>query len=236
MSDNEQMKDLYYTFGKNFLGASILYIPKSVLELSRELNFNTKSWTKFTNKILVFEENGNNYFIEDDVVSITIFQKKNLLESNMLYLLKLKEEFLPITFAYILKKYKEQLIAYRGISQWLTDNVSIHIPNLTIDQKSAFKIQNDAFLAHQMEFMEIFGELMNAMPQKVLSEKSDTIKETLHVVLESQQEAQFTSIGNKEAMPSTNRKIKMMNLKKLTKSYADELILKQIFNLDIRAI
>ncbi|WP_282030775.1 hypothetical protein [Winogradskyella eximia] len=236
MSNIDPIKDLYYTFGSNFLGASILYFPKNLFELISEENFSSDTWSKFTNKIFVFEENGNNYFIENELVSIKIIPKKNLLESNIFQLLKLREEFLPVTFSYILKKYKEHLNAYKIISQWLIDNVSENVVNLTNDQRTAFEIQNNAFLSHDIELKEIFGSFTKDISKIKESEKNITIGETLNVVLESQHQNQFNAIGNKNVKPTANRKIRRIQIKELTNSYADELILKQIFDVDINTI
>lgn len=235
MSNKDSIKDLYYTFGKNFLDASIIYIPENILILIEKLDLSSKAWSKFTNKVFVFEENGNNYFVEDELVSVKIMQKKYLLENNIFHLLKLKEEFLPITFYYILKKYNEQLNAYIRISRWLSDN-TVNLLDLTDDQKTAFKIQNQAFMTHHIEMIDVFGDFYKVISKKGLSRKSDNIQETLKFVLESQPGISFTTIVNNETNPISNRKIKMSNVRELTKSYADELILKQIFNLDINAI
>lgn len=236
MSNRDPIKDLYYTFGKNFLGASILYFPNNLLEICDELGFSLETWSKFTNQIFVFEENGNNYFIENEVVSTKIIPKKILLENNVFQLLKLKEEFVPITFSYILKKYREQLNAYTDISQWLYDNVSSNVSNLTHDQRNAFEIQNQAFLAHEIELKEIFGNITKDISETKGLENNVKIDETLKVVLGSQHQSSFTVAGNEKVKPITNRKIRSIQIKELTNSYADELILKQIFDLDINTI
>lgn len=234
MSDISDFKDLYLTFGKNFLGASILYFPEISKALNSELNFDTNFWSPLVNRVFIFKENGDNYFVQDDKVSLKIMVKTHLLEQNIFHLLQLQEDFLPITFSYILLKYREHLKAYAFFSQWLIDTVALNIPNLTEDQKLAFKIQNQAYTAHKLELENYFGHLFDdTTNDEPIKDEIDT-NSALDAVLESQRKKSHSDRAE-GINPQLERGERIKQIKELTASYADQAILKQVFNVDFSA-
>ena len=236
MSNKQFLTDIYYTFGKNFLMASVVFFPRDLIHLYTDLDKDKLDLIKYVDRVFVFEQNGDNYFVDNEKVSIKILSKKVLLENNILHLLKLKEEFLPITFKYILKKYKAQLDSYTAIAKWLNNNAKHYVSELTNDNQGAFRLQDEIFQAHNLEFVETFNSNDVKMLHAISEKNNSNIELHLKSALDSSQIKEIIKSKSKNTKDKNRKNIKIKDLKELTKSYSEELILVKVFNVDISAI
>ena len=163
-------------FGKNFLCASMIYLPSSILEIVDGAE--RKIFHDYVDSIFIIERNGDNYFLDENnkFCSIHILQKKALLDENIFLLLSYREEHPKASFDYIFKKYKEQMEGYMYFSRWLFENASTYIKDLSKDAKQGFELQYTAFMAHGKELKAQFP--MDVKEMKVPDMESIRIKTT----------------------------------------------------------
>lgn len=235
-----RLEDIYQEFGKNLLMASLFYFPKEMLfyakrqKLSKDIDLEP-----YVGRVLIFERNGDNYFIGNEPVYHHVQQKKSLLESNMFLLLQYREEFPEGTFAYILEKYTERLTGFRFAAEWLLENASNDIDALTDSQLSAFQLQHDTFVEHEEELLERFsleqpkakGELTEEAKKKGLEQFVGIVKQNASTQTSTREHVD-EEIERSNA--KADKKARMEALKEHVGVDCDRFLLETVFNVNFR--
>lgn len=230
----ETIGDIYMAFGKNFLCASMMYLPSTILEVVDETE--KKLFRDYVDTIFIIERNGDNYFLDEDqkLCALHILPKKMLLDENIFLLLGYREEHSRAGFDYIFRKYMEQLEGYMYFTQWLLDNAGTYIKDLNKDARKGFELQHRTFMAHEKELKTQFpleARKIKLPEQKTLSAKSagqlvgmignTELKKIVRTIPEK--------LGSK-----TQKKDSMEKLRSELESKADTLILESVFNINPR--
>ena len=228
----KSLNEIYNVFSKNFLSATILYLPLNIVDLI-EKDKDKETLKRYSNKIFLIELNGNNYFIDDEKQNcvIHIIKKKTLLDDNVYRLLTFKEEESVSTFNFIVEKYLEQLAGYIYISNWLYLNAPSDIKNLTKEAMTSLKIQYNTFKGHQGDVLSRF-EINQKLPVEINFEdiRQDGIKKLGELIQDENLKKVIKSnpiITNKKE----SKKMHLEDLKRQTSKKADELILNKVFGL-----
>ena len=86
----------------------IFYIQESIIpETKKGMEFHANQ-EHILNKIIVIDNDGNNYEFELKPNSFGLLGKNNLLDKNLFQLLEQKGQLKPFQFEVLLKKYMEQ--------------------------------------------------------------------------------------------------------------------------------
>lgn len=228
----ETIGDIYVAFGKNFLCASMMYLPSTILEVVDEPE--KKLFEDYVDNIFIIERNGDNYFLDGNqkLCTIHVLSKKALLDENIFLLLRYREEHSGASFDYILKKYMEQLEGYSYFTQWLLDNASAYIKDMTKDAKNGFELQCNAFVAHEMELRAQFP--MEAHKIKLPDLESIKAKSAAQLVgmIGDNDLRKFVNTIPEQLSSATRKKHHLEKLKAELKSNADKLILENIFHIN----
>jgi hypothetical protein len=227
----ETIGDIYMAFGKNFLCASMMYLPGTILEVVDEPE--KKLFKDYVDTIFIIECNGDNYFLDEDqkLCTLHILPKKMLLDENIFLLLRYREEHSKASFDYIFKKYMEQLEGYRYFTQWLFENASTYIKDMTTDSKNGFELQYKTFMTHETELKAQFpieSRKIKLPEIKTLNVKS--ADQLVGMIGDTELKKIVRTIPEKLGS-KTRKKDHIKKLKAELKSNADKLILENIFHI-----
>ena len=226
----ETIGDIYMAFGKNFLCASMMYLPSTILEVVDEPE--KKLFKDYVDSIFIIERNGDNYFLNENqkLCTLKILPKKMLLDENIFLLLRYREEHSKAGFGYIFKKYKEQLEGYRYFTKWLFDNASTYIKDMTNDAKNGFELQYNTFMTHENELKAQFPvEVRKIKLPDLESIKAKSAAQLIGMIGDNDLR-KFVKTIPEQLRSATQKKDHIKKLKAELKSNADKLILKNVFH------
>jgi hypothetical protein len=229
----ETIEEIYYAFGKNFLFASVMFLPDSLTELVEEdIRENLKD---ITNVLFIVERNGENYFLDEKrkFCSVHVLSKKALLDDNVFILLKFREEHSEKRFTYVLQRYMEQLGGYKYFSKWLFENAEVYIEDISNDALNAFELQYDAFLKHYKEIKEHFPMEEEKMKSPDLVSSTEKSVAQLGGMIGNKDLNKLIQIIPKDLERPTKSKERTKQLKADIEASADRLILENVFNLKL---
>lgn len=231
------ISEFYHNIGQNFLGASVLYLPKFIAEIvqSSDASKDHKVLFECSNKVFVIEKDGYNHFPETGSLLQYIAPKKTLLDNNVLILLKLKEDYLPHTFKYIFQKYVEQLLHYKRLTKWLFENYDNYIVDANKENLQAFELQYRFLCGHEVELFQFFKnehDQLVADDDFIPSITIETKKETLPI---SAEKFKALMLPDKPDEKADKRKT-IAELKAFTEKYAESLILQKVFNVRLQQV
>ena len=205
----------------------IFYIPESIIpETKKGMEFHAKQEHIF-NKIIVIDNDGNNYELELKSNSFGLLGKNNLLDKNLFQLLEQKGQLNPFQFDVLLQKYMEQINFYVLISGWMSDNLESQIDNLDGSIISYFTLQKMAFQNHKEALQHSF--LLDIVP---LPKPEQVIKQ-VESILPSLYITKDVAIREPKTEMPAQLKSKRTKPKKqvlITNEEADRFLLETVFN------
>ena len=228
----KSLNEIYNVFSKNFLSATILYLPLHIVELYKKEK-DKAVLRPLSNKMFLIEFNLHNYFIDDknQHCVIHIMNKNTLLDDNTYRLLTFKEEESVSTFNFILEKYLEQLEGYVFISNWFYLNASSDIENLTNEVMVALKLQYNYFKAHQEDVLRRFESHQKRPVEINFENLSQGSLKTLGELIKDRNLKKVIKSNPIIVNRKENKKVHLEKLKEQTSKNADELILAKVFGL-----
>lgn len=226
----ETIDDIYYAFGQNFLFASVLFLPDSLL---RCVEGDVKeSLRDMTNAIFIVERDGENYLLDGERNScgIHILYKKALLDDNILILIRYRENNQKKSFEFVLQKYMEQLGGYTYFSKWLFENARTHIKNISNDAMNALELQYSTFLDHSDDMREQFpiADAINMSRHPNAEGENSAVQ--LGDMLGNNTLDMLLQVAPKNREDRSTAKDRKSNIRADIASSADRLILENIFN------
>lgn len=230
----DTIDDIYYAFGQNFIFASVLFLPDSLLQfVEGEVKENLRD---MTNSIIIVERNGKNYLldVEQNSCGIHVLFKKALLDDNILILLGFRENNPKKSFDYVLRKYLDQLGGYTYFSKWLFENARTHINNLTKDTMNALELQYNTFLEHADNMDQQFPMGDETKISVVLESANDKSAAQLGDLLRYNHLDHLLQVAPKKTEVMITAKERKASIRKEIESSADRLILESVFNVRLK--
>ncbi|WP_274473919.1 hypothetical protein [Mangrovimonas aestuarii] len=234
MQDVQSMEEILLDLGKNLLRSLVFYIPNSLSEYLDEEG--KVLWEEHANRLVLIENNGSNYFVEDKLACHHIMSKSMLLSDNLFKLMELRGELKEESLGYLLKKYGQQVEGCVLMSQWFLDNWQRDIPEITKDQQKALDVQLKSFQAHFDEFKSHFGTYIldkkdvNELRHEVLEKwKKQIFPKNVATVLPTPPKQKPNKVTKSE-----ERKQRLDKVREIAMLNAKEQILSQIFKVKFR--
>lgn len=229
-----QFEDILKKLYQNMLLASILYFPKQFFEtanldwtLSTGLNL-----MDYSNKVLVFEKNGNVYFVEDELPYLEVLKKRLLLDDNILFLLNLKEKQSNESFDFIIEKYLGHLNLFVSISSWLLEHVANDVATLSDNCLSSFKVQHEIFSGHSMDIIRRFPKTLSVYKNATFILKKDDGLSAMKTIMNPERLESVVRNQNLK-YKKEDRKSYINELRQNAKTEAEDYLLKHVFNVAI---
>ncbi|MGJ5643546.1 hypothetical protein [Formosa sp. S-31] len=228
------MEEILLDLGKNLLRSLVFYLPKN---LSEYLDEEGKGlWEEHANKLVLIENNGANYFVEDKLACHHIMSKSMLLSDNLFKLMELKGDIKEESLGYLLKKYGQQVEGCVLMSQWFLDNWQRDIPEITKDQQRAIAFQLKSFKEHFEEFKSHFGNYV--LEKNDINElRREAIERWKEQLVQIKAPIVVPALPQKEPEKVTKndeRKQRLDKVKERAMKNAKEQILTQIFKVNFR--
>ncbi|GAB5564248.1 MAG: hypothetical protein Wins2KO_13110 [Winogradskyella sp.] len=226
----DSISDFYFRINKNFMKASVFYVPKFLIDdlsaINTEADFSVLN--KYVNRLLVVDNNGE---VGELLKSPSqIVGKELYLEENLMFLLQKRDEYLPLTFDYIFERYCKHLVVYIGLAKWLKSNLRDYIkPNE--ETTKAFELQLDLILKHECEVGQYFEAELQRLDTELVDQLNH-VKEPKKYHIKDVAQVQNIVLNNQVIKPNINKdkKSKLKDLKEFTHSYAEQLILEKVFH------
>ena len=233
----EGMEDMYLGLGKNFLLASIIYLPESLLvELDDRETIDLLR--PYANRPFIIAGNGSNYFVELDHrgAMSEVMKKKVLLVNNTFQLIKLRDELTEDLFGYVMDKYMEQLMGFSTIAEWMHLNAKSEMEGIGNDLLLCLEMQQQSFFEHLREVENrLLGKRMLAKMPSMESVVSERLAEVGSILGKNEPEREVTPDKTKPVIEQS-RKDRLDVLKRETRDTVDSLVLKKVFGIDINDI
>lgn len=227
----------------NLCSAGIYYIPKALMERANDTA--SIDLLPFANKIFLIENNGRNYFVEQEPVRIHIMKKQLLLDENIYKLLELLETSQGPKTNFVLERYGTYVEGMAMMGKWFVEHVEDDILTITKDQRNAFVQQRDIFERHMQELNDRFfantkQEVTTPEPDQaqntVLTETLEQLKKLVLPKLELANVQLDVETKTESLSKSEKRKQHLNDLKAQAKREAERVLLVQVFKLKFKDV
>lgn len=207
-------------------------IPRDIIDKTQDFDLK-----KFLNKVLVMDTYDGPILYEEGRNNTKITLKATKLESNLYQLLEREKITSTLEFNFILEKYLEQVECLKYISEWMYSNLN-QVENLDQTIKGLFNIQLSYYEKHLKVFIKQFYKNRidyNKATFNLESIINSQIKEIVEKK-ENHNENKETHIAQNANLNNNNTPQKVKKQPLVTQEDAEKLLLKTIFNLDIKAL
>lgn len=236
--DTTKYDEIVYELNKNLLLASMLYYPEKLFdtdEVAAAITTATSSLDlvkSYSNSVFIIEADGSNYFLEGKESYSKIIQKKNLLENNIFMLLQLKKDIAEEAFDYMVGRYIERVMHLLVLANWFSDNAKKDMPSLKVEHLTSFR-QQAKYLEDHLEELDRVVPIRNDSKKAAVNTAAATFKIAANELLEDKELKAIVE----ESVSLNYKDIKKENINKLkkeAKEQAESILLKRIFNVDIK--
>lgn len=215
---------LVANISKNYL----FYIPSSIYNDIEAKGISAMIPNEAYDTILYFKKDVG--AVSEDLeknAPLGVFQKKNILQSNLLLLLENKPDVNADVFKLIIEDYKKHIECHLFITNWLAANVITAFPDVSKSILVAFKNQSQFFKEHYLQLEQHF----QISPETPQFKNTDLFKAFKSVIPETNLKTE--SHEDTEApKPKTSKRKKREKLK-INDEETELFLLKTVFNVDI---
>ncbi|TXE13841.1 hypothetical protein FUA26_01815 [Seonamhaeicola algicola] len=204
---------------------SILYIPKS-LAFYLDDNFRKEIQDAGVfDHLVVLSTEGILTTFNNDFPEIILLNKENILDNNILQLLKFRDQFSDTTFNFIKTEYLKHANNYQKSYTSLLENIDTETTCVKDTQKVWFELQMDAITKHIKKLKEVLNFENNINYKDNLS---PSISE-LNIL----KEKRYNSLLENVLIPE--KKKPKAKPYKISNEDADIFLLQSVFNVDLNA-
>jgi len=172
-------------------------------------------------ELYLYQKKKQTIIIKNSLSNIELFNKKDILDNNILKLIEIKEKGKDKSFSFILERYISRIKGWEYIHDWLNNNFNNNIVGDQESKKYLFQFQLDTFRTHLEEIQQHFKIQKNIPTESYnnivfddvsfLTSKNKTLKKIIDK----------NSKSNKKKKPKVY----------VTNEDADQYLLKTVFNI-----
>lgn len=217
-------EELYLELSKNLLAGSLFYITEEIVgEMDKEYQSTIEG---YTNQPIFLDAVIGPYLVEDELIAHKVLNKQLQLDRNIHELLKCQNG--PEN-DFLLERYRDQVLGFWKITEWLSDNCQQRIHKLKKDHRNAFKLQVSQISRHYTELEKRFFQNNHKEANLNTTLEPKDIKNLQELIAPAKPFLEATETIS-EGEQVTSRKERLRNLKGKIEEDGERYILETVFN------
>ena len=219
---------IYFELAKNLMTGSLFFITDEILgEMDEEIRNKSEG---YTNQLIFLDGAVGPYFVGQELIAHKVLNKQMQLDRNIYELLKwTKKDKHDPESRFLIERYREQVLGYWKVAQWLFDNCQERIQKLKKDHRNAFKLQLIQISGH---YSELEKQFFKYNPKKISLEpvlQVQDIKNIQEFIL-SPNHLPDKPKSEQNGEEPIDRKERLSRLKGKIEKEGEKYILESVFN------